>query len=369
MTPGPTVLVFPAWRSNPYLNMLSLSARASGYRFDGETEFFGFLRAIRRLSRGDIVHVHWTSPIAQAALSGREARGRVNRFVRALRRSKRRGVKLVWTVHNRLPHELDYPDDETRIYGSLAELSDAIHVMTPDTANVIKDVTELPLAKIRVIPHPSYQGIYDTGMFRDDARDHFGLTDEEVAVLFLGQIRPYKGVTTLLRAIERANRSDGKRLVLLLAGHTTPTSLAELEPVLPERVRTITHLDFVPDSEIATWFQAADVAVFPYRQILNSGSVHLAATFGVPALLPREPHLELQYAGQRWVSLFDTVDSEASLAEHLGDPRLTGDVTREDFRAYIDAVSPWRVSALYKELLDALTRPADEPIAGAERQQ
>jgi beta-1,4-mannosyltransferase len=353
------VLVFPAWRSNPYLNMFSLAPRATGYRFTGETEFYTFLRAARHLTRGDVAHIHWTSPIAQSALSAKEAKSRVDRFVRVLGGMRRRGVKIVWTVHNRLPHELTYRDEEIRIYRALADLSDAIHVMTPDTANVIRDVCVLPPAKVRVIPHPSYQGIYETGDSRADARRHFDLTEDEVAVLFLGQIRPYKGVATLLRAIERADRSDGKRLTLLLAGHTTPTSLAELEPILPQRVRTILHLDFVPDAEIATWFQAADVAVFPYRQILNSGSVHLAATFGVPALLPREPHLELQYAGERWVTLFDTEDAEASLAERLSDPRLTESVTRDDFRSYTDAVSPWRVSGLYRDLLTELTRSDD----------
>ncbi|MDZ8171045.1 glycosyltransferase [Microbacterium xanthum] len=355
MLTGHQVLVFPSWRSNPYLNILSLAPRSQGFKFIGETDFYGFLRAARGLRRGDIAHVHWTSPIAQSALTERDASRRVRQFRRALTGMRRRGVRIVWTVHNRLPHELTYRDQERDIYRALAESADAVHVMTADSPAIIADVCEVPREKVRVIPHPSYQGIYDTGVTRDDARASFGLTPDEVAVLFLGQIRPYKGVTTLMRAADRAARDDGRPLALLLAGHTPPGSLAELEPDMPASVRTVTFFDFVPDGDIARWFAAADVAVFPYRRILNSGSVHLAATFGVPAVLPDEPHLRAQYAGQSWVSFFDTGSPEESLTAMLSDSSLLADVDPADVRSFLQAVSPWRVSRLYGDLLNELS--------------
>ncbi|MDZ8201562.1 glycosyltransferase [Microbacterium sp. SSW1-59] len=355
MKAGPTVLVFPAWRSNPYLNILSLAPRSQGFQFAGETDFYGFLRAARRLRRGDVAHIHWTSPIAQSALSERDADSRVRQFERALSGMRRRGVRIVWTVHNRLPHELTYRRQEQAIYRALADAADAVHVMTADTPSVIADVCVVPSEKVRVIPHPSYQGIYDTGITRTEARESFGLAPDEVAVLFLGQIRPYKGVTTLMRAADRAARDDGRPLALLLAGHTPPGSLAELEPDMPSSVRAVTFFDFVPDGDIARWFAAADVAVFPYRRILNSGSVHLAATFGVPAVLPDEPHLRDQYAGQSWVSFFDTASPEESLTGMLSDSSLLEGVDPADVRAFLEAVSPWRVSRLYGGLLEELS--------------
>ncbi|MEU1972518.1 glycosyltransferase family 4 protein [Microbacterium sp. NPDC019599] len=355
MKAGSTVLVFPAWRSNPYLNILSLAPRAQGYQFVQETDFYGFLRSAGRLGRGDVAHVHWTAPIAQSALTARDADSRVARFERLLRRLRAKGVRVIWTVHNRLPHELTYREQEVRVYRALAESADAVHVMTEDTPGVIADVCTVPADKVRCIPHPSYQGIYDVGITRDEARASFGLEPDEVAVLFLGQIRPYKGVTTLMQAVDHASRDDGRPLALLLAGHTPPASLAELEPAVPTSVRTVMFLDFVPDGDIARWFAAADLAVFPYRQILNSGSVHLAATFGVPAIIPDEPHLREQYQGQSWTAFFDPADPEGSLTRLLSDSSLFAGVGREAFAEYIESVSPWRVSRGYAQLLDELT--------------
>ena len=355
MKTGAQVLVFPAWRFNPYLNLLSLSARAAGYDFVSSTEFTDFVTRLKLLRRGDTVHVHWTSPIAQDASSERSAVKRVALLRRALASACRRGVRLVWTVHNRLPHEMRYREQEIELFRLLAARADAIHVMTEDTRAVLADVCELPVEKIRRIPHPNYQGIYETGISRHDARAAFDLEEDDIAVLFLGQIRPYKGIDALLQAIEKTKASMGRRLVLLLAGAVNPDDLAALEESLPRSVRTVAYLDFVPDEEIALWFRAADVAVFPYRQILNSGSVHLAATFGVPVIIPDEPHLRKQYLGQEWVRYFDPADPVVSLAAKLSEAATLSSIPGSAFAEFVERLSPWRISIQYRSLLDSLS--------------
>jgi hypothetical protein len=48
-------------------------------------------------------------------------------------------------------------------------------------------------------------------------------------------------------------------------------------------------LRFVPDAELPVYFGAADIAVVPFRRSLTSGSVALAATYGLPVVAPRLP--------------------------------------------------------------------------------
>jgi glycosyltransferase involved in cell wall biosynthesis len=48
----------------------------------------------------------------------------------------------------------------------------------------------------------------------------------------------------------------------------------------------------VPDEDLARFFQATDVAVFPFREITNSASVMLAQSFGVPVVIPNLSNLE-----------------------------------------------------------------------------
>jgi glycosyltransferase involved in cell wall biosynthesis len=348
------VLVFPDWRENPFLNLLSLAPRTAGYRFRGAVTLDGLCEQLAGLRRDDVVHFHWTSPLLQEAGTAAEARARLDRLARALRGAGRRGVRLVWTVHNRLPHELRHRGAEIALYRLLAGAADAIHVMAPDTADVVSDVVALDAAKVRVIPHPSYEGIYDTAVSRSTAREAFGLGERDLAVLFLGQIRPYKGVDALVDAAARAGRDDGE-VVLLLAGVVKGLSEDEFLGSLPPVLRTVTSFGYVPDDEIARWLRAADVAIFPYRTVLNSGSVHLAATFRVPVVLPDEEHLRRQFGGQRWAAFFDPSRPADSIAALLGDESLFAGLADEDFARFTAPITPWRVSRDYRRLLDELT--------------
>lgn len=347
-----SVLVFPTWPENPYLNLLELSARAAGYRFAGATTHSELLRELRRLRGGDVAHIHWTTPLVQEAADEADAGERLQTLLDALRAARRRGARLIWTIHNRLPHELRFREGEIALYRGLADLVDVVHVMAPDTARVVADVVALDPRKVRVIPHPSYEGIYDVGgVDRETARAAFALAPQERAVLFLGQIRPYKGVDAL---IEAAAAVDGD-IALLLAGVVKEQSADDVAALIPDGLRAITHFSFVPDGDLARWFRAADVAVFPYRAILNSGSVHLAATFRVPVVLPDEPHLREQFGAEPWVAFFDTARPAASIAELLADRDLFEAVTEADFAAFTAPISPWRTARAYRALLDELS--------------
>ncbi|MDI6943146.1 glycosyltransferase [Microbacterium barkeri] len=357
-----TVLVFPTWPENPYLNLLELAARAAGYRFRGATTHAELLHALPALPRGGVVHVHWTTPLVQEAADEADARDRLRRLLAALRDARRRGVRIVWTLHNRLPHELAHRDAEIGLYRALGKLTDIVHVMAPATPDVVSDVVALDPPSIRVIPHPSYEGIYDSGVDRAAARDSFELGAHDRAVLFLGQIRPYKGVDSLVSAARRAV-ADDPDLVLMLAGVVKDQSEEDFLRSIPEELRTITQFSFVPDGDLARWFRAADVAVFPYRAILNSGSLHLAATFRIPAILPDEPHLRAQFSDCTWIAFFDPARPAESIAELLADRSRFDAVTEADFAAFTDEISPWSVARRYRQLLDELSAAPSPALA------
>jgi len=353
MRSGPQVLVFPAYLNNAFLNLLELSARADGFRVEGAHTYDDLVAGAARLGRGDTLHVHWTTPIAQQAQSESEARRRVANLERIFTGLRSRGAKLVWTIHNRLPHELTFRELEVALYRLLASSADAIHIMAPHTPAAISDVATVDPRKIRQIAHPSYEGVYDTGITCADARASFDIAESDRSVLFLGQIRPYKGVDDLARAAARANDERGGDLVLMLAGAVKEMPRAEFAASLPASLRTVSQLEFVDDADIARWFRAADVACFPYRAILNSGSLHLAATFRVPVILPGDPFLRDQFAGEAWVAFFDPAGPEASIAELLAGDPFAG-VTDRDFDAFLAPIAPWDISREYSTLLTSL---------------
>lgn len=357
------VLVFPAWTDNPYLNLLSLAPSANGFEFLGSTSWRGLVGQSARLSRGDILHLHWTSPLVQSVESESGADARLVEVIDLLDDLRDRGVRLVWTVHNRLPHELNHRTQEITLFQAIADRADVIHIMSPATPEVLAETCILPSERVRMIPHPSYQGVYGGPPRRFESRQQLGLGEDEVAVLFLGQMRPYKGIDLLLTAVGAAAAQNPSRpLVLLLAGSASDEARAELERMMPSGVRAITRFEFVPDAEVGQWFAAADVAVFPYRAILNSGSVHLAATYDVPVILPGETHLRDEFRTQTWVSFFDTEDPVASLTEKIAQVPPRSGKPAHGFEDFNRQRSPWAISTLYLDLLRGLSS-ADLDVA------
>lgn len=350
MSKKPRLQVFPAWGGNPYLVAMELAPRSSRFEIVPTVAFHELLRSMRQLGRGDILHIHWTSPILQNAPSRRHARRRLARFTPALRRLRRRGVSVLWTIHNRLPHELNYREEEIALYRLLADQANRVHIMAPDTPELLADTCKLPHDRVVTIPHPSYAGIYETGLTREEARTSLDVADEDRAVLFLGQIRPYKGVDSLVDAMDIAGRSRSD-LVLLLAGMPKEGSEKGIDSLIPPSVRARTHLDFVEDAEIARWYLAADVTVLPYRAVLNSGSIHLAATFRVPMIVPDEPHLREQFGSEPWVAFYDPAQPAESIARLLSGDALFAEVRPESFDAFLGEISPWRISLRYSALL------------------
>jgi glycosyltransferase involved in cell wall biosynthesis len=187
----------------------------------------------------------------------------------------------------------------------------------------------------------------------DAARERFGLDPDGATVLFFGRMRAYKGLDTLCDAVRLISRRGGQAPTLMLAGPVKDDQRAEIERQLPTDSRVIAEFGFVDEAEVRDWFDAADVAVFPFRAILNSSSIKLSATLGVPAILPGLPHLRREFADESWARFFDLDDPAASLADLLtaGDP---GD-HRTAMEAYTRRYSPQIVSRAYADLLLELT--------------
>jgi glycosyltransferase involved in cell wall biosynthesis len=59
--------------------------------------------------------------------------------------------------------------------------------------------------------------------------------------------------------------------------------IAPLRAAAPPGVRFDAR--FIPESELAAWFQRADLVVLPYREIDQSGVLFTALAFGKPLLL------------------------------------------------------------------------------------
>lgn len=345
------IVIFPAWQDNPYLNLLHLATGAAGFWLQRVKTLDDALAAVSENPADTILHMNWTSPICQETPDPREARERVDRFIGALQDGVDAGLRIIWTVHNALPHDVIHRELEIELHEALARLSHAVHVINPSTASVVAEHYALPPARTRCIPHSSYQGVYGSPIERQAARRRFGLADDELAVLFLGQLRPYKGVLDLLRAASSAQQQRGGRVVLMLAGKARPEDVAALDAATPLDVRVVRHFGFVPDGETPWWFGAADLVALPYRNILNSGSMLLAQTFGAPVLVPDEQHVLEHYGDERWVRFYDRERPVEALAAAIAAAPIDDVDGRQAAFDAARAWSPYRMSQAFLALV------------------
>lgn len=234
-----------------------------------------------------VLHLHWLNVVLAKAGDLADARRKMDDFVDRIARLKDHGVKLIWTVHNVLPHDVKHEGAEVELRERIIALADVVHVMSTRTPEMVAPWFALPPDRTYQCDHPGYQGVYPRWVSRAAARQELGLPPDALVWLLMGAIKPYKGLTELLDAVDVVSREQPGRVALLVAGQ--PDRNGETNAFLdragahpsvwlyPKKV--------IPD-DVQLMFHAADVAAVPYRRSLNSGALILGLTFGLPAVLP-----------------------------------------------------------------------------------
>ncbi|NOZ27289.1 MAG: glycosyltransferase [Chloroflexi bacterium] len=304
-------------RQNPYVMLLGRSLQERAPRLDWwATAELSPAWAAAYGDRIDVLHLHWPDLFCQAET----AWGRVRvsgLLLGVLADLQARGVALVYTVHNLLPHETRWPWLDRLVTIWLLRRADVVHVHDPETA---QEVRRLRWGRRRrgvwVIPHGHYMDIYPNVRSREEARRRLDLPDDAFVYLFFGQIRPYKGLDRLLDAFRYVAREQDR---LLVAGNARPRDGEYVEHILRRAAvdpRIRIEVGYVPDDAVQDYMNAADVCVLPYRRAVTSGSALLAFSFGCPIVAPRlGPFPRLVGEGARGV-LYDPGD-EAALAAAL----------------------------------------------------
>lgn len=253
--------------------------------------FLPLTRAVLRNDAIDAIHMDWfyrfyiirdLTPFA--TLNTILTAGRACWLCIDLLLIKLMGTHFVWTVHNKYHHERYYFRLERILNIIVANLSDRLVVMCETARETISESYRIrDPTKIAVIPHGNYIGAYPNSVERDQSRTRLGIGDEFV-YLYFGQIQPYKGVEQLIEAFQQFERKDSE---LWIAGNPSTQSMEDrIRARADQDDRVQTNLHYIPDEDVQYYMNAADILVFPYQDILNSGSAYLGMSFGKPIIAP-----------------------------------------------------------------------------------
>jgi glycosyltransferase involved in cell wall biosynthesis len=226
------------------------------------------------------------------------------------RMCKRNGAAIAMIVHNVADHE----EGRWKAWFSNFQIRAADRFLTHGTA-LADALSQLGLsAPIHIRPHPIFEQYPDaTGALPPRA---------PLELLYIGFVRPYKGVDIAIRGLAASRRRDVRLSIVgeFWEGRADTDALIE-QLGLSDLVEVVDR--YVSDGEAAEYFARADAVILPYRSASGSGVVPLAYRYGVPVIVSDLPGLtEVVYHGKTgWIA---PVGSPKAIAE-----LLNCEVTRE----------------------------------------
>jgi len=276
---------FPDYsHANPYQILYFEALKKQGVEIFGlkEQEALKIRKYVHEINPS-IVHIHWIHPY----IRGKNffyIIGNSIKFLWSMYILRRKKIKLFWTIHNLFDHESGHHWFEKIVRKSLSHIVNKIFPLSKTAESLVhKKYGNITREKTTVIPHGNYIGYYPDEVTKEIARSKLSITSKSIVFVFLGMIRPYKGLEHL---IQTAHRLQGD-FNLIIAGKPLDKSYSlGINNLKAGDERIIIHDHFIPDEDLQLYLRVADWAVFPFKSVLSSGSVILAMSFGLPVVVP-----------------------------------------------------------------------------------
>ncbi len=345
-------------RYNPYQRLLyaampGIAAQA------GDIDAALALRTATPPELSVIFHLHWEEAVYAAAASAGDAERLAQAFLERLDAFLAAGGRLVWTVHNLVPHENRFPAVHAHLVEGLVTRAGLVHVHNHFSLRRMR-ARGVMGDRLLLLPHGNYDGLWTTVPDPDEARATLGLTGRRTVFGLVGAIRAYKGASALLSAFAALPRNLAW---LLLAGRQFPPLTTE---TLPATVRAeIAAVDrFLGEDEVALAVRACDFLVLPYRRTTTSGAVMLAFSLGVPVIVPDLPPFTelvedgvngILYPRRRPDGLRDAL--LAALATSRAERRALGEAALDTARRYDRGWIGRRLAGAIRNLARQATAP------------
>lgn len=280
-----TIACLPiAGAENPYQQLMMEGLREKGFtvRHGEAGKWFAFTRTWRKRRPG-FIHLDWPGSYYLRRKSGL-ALAQFLGFWLDLAVFRMMGGRLVWTCHNLKEHEVPHPGMDERAKRILGRSALKIRVFSGTQLEKAIEFLRVERSKLVVVPEGSYVGYYPDTVPQAEARKALGLPLDDRIMVNFGNLRPYKGID---RLIEAFNSLKPAGWTLLIAGPShNPAYVEELKTEARTNPKIVLKQGFVKKEEVQLYMNAADLAVFPFNRIDNSGSVILAMGFRLPVVAP-----------------------------------------------------------------------------------
>lgn len=280
-----------------------------------DLSFFAHIRMVfgALLNRNTILHYHWLEFQDMKSLLGMPYK------LLCIALYKLLGGHIVWTIHNLTPHDKRFLSLHKSIHTWMAKKASVLHVHSESVVERVSDFLDVYESKCIVLAHPEFPSIT---LSKKDAIERFSknysIGSERFKTptfLVFGGLSAYKGIEEITTVL----CDDTSAFTLLIAG-----PFKKGQGVLKDKLTKMAESDeriiliptFIPEEDYPLLFNASDICVFNYDDILTSGGIEMALAYKKQIIAPHKGSLS-DYEGLSNVSLFNSQEELKELISHF----------------------------------------------------
>ena len=271
---------------NPYAGLLARALERQCIHL--ELGDYTFDRHWLESNRNDhqVLHLNWLHFFYRTDTL-ETTRARYAGFAENLTFARRLGYRIVWTMHNRYPHERPFPEVDHLARLLVSRLAHTVIAHCNYSAGLARTLF-LRTGDVRIIPHGHFIEVFQNKMPREEARRDLGIPQSTFVYLFFGNARTYRGIEGLIEAFCRAGDADARLLMMMRRWPRDPKYADKVIALAGRDGRILVFSSpYFPNEAFQVYLNASDVVVLPFSDVLTSGTAITALSFGKPVILPR----------------------------------------------------------------------------------
>ena len=249
---------------NPYIDDIILSIekyyRVINNKNPSDKGIFDLLKYIFKI---DYLLLNWIENLPER----KAGRIQTQFFLAILPILKLLGIKVVWTMHNKLSHSKDHLFLKKLIFKGLLIKADIIITHSSEGVTYGENIKKGCGNRIHYFPHPV-----------KDRRNKIN-TDRQYDILIWGTLSPYKGILEFLRLLYE-KQYQNKYKILIIGKSTNQDYFSSLLQYSNNNV--IIKDNFIDDEVLKELVSQSKIVLFTYAKssILSSGALMDSIGFG-----------------------------------------------------------------------------------------
>jgi glycosyltransferase involved in cell wall biosynthesis len=304
-----TIYFYPDYTSgNSYQESLYEGKISKGF-----TTAEDLLSKCPKIEPKDVLHIHWLNDIIRR--DPEVAKDLMKKFEHFLLESKKAGALIVWTIHNIHSHESRNSKLERDAYEFLIKHCDRCHM---HDVLVVYEFNEyyktLPWGRIRIAEHGAYAKAL--GPQSKSILAEFGICEGDKYIVVPGQLRKYKNLPLLRKALEYIGKNYPDVGICLLGRPHPELKQKEVESIysLSNVFHSRSRLN---DDDYSRLVRDSLFSLLTYVNISTSGSAIHSLSQGTKIIAPRLGTLQTcvtnveygyLYSNDNLDSLYEAID-------------------------------------------------------------